>query len=549
MHELHKELQNPLTRDRDSRDRTRVAKAFPDFQSHSELHFLALRRYLDGCPERFFDKTVYENFLDWHQRRDGSDGKALKLYFSQFNAEINRALLFLREINSEKWHDRPLGKDDEYELIRFIDKLVHPTYLRLIEAVMTPLIRPVAYFSRLDRGKSVDGLHVWSVVQELEQGPADCLIQPYRQIIRNGIAHGGIMFLQNAIRYRDKKGNEETFGAPSVVRLFDDLLDTCNGLAAALKVFFLISRDRGYIPPSELLLEELQEVTWTPWWTIEGCVESEVAGKSQLIVYARPDSRHYEKVHWSTIQSGILAEFFAPGHDRYFFSLRSRKAWPGWAAFDGKKLRNLREAGAVDLSQYCGILENNLIFYVARPAMPAFFGKLDTFVKSFRLNMPIVMQQIREKIGIPLIVCRNSAVHRNSWGAVLNAEVVVEGLDDETALSVIRKYRRRIIKSAIKGARRDGRLNGAAYLPVGYAHVAVFRRDYRRRRLSGFDLGDDLVCTVRFQRMCRIKSPDIIGSTVEIMGKWRIAWNKEWLETSGQNLTDDFPEELRPDLK
>ncbi len=132
-------------------------------------------------------------------------------------------------------------------------------------------------------------------------------------------------------------------------------------------------------------MEELQEETSTPWWTIEGCVESEIAGKAQLIVYARPDSRHFQKVQWSTIQSGILAEVFAPGYDRYFFSLRSRKAWPGWASFDGKKLRHLREAGVDDLSQYSGIVEDNLIFYVPRPAMPAlarkgrhFYTKLPT---------------------------------------------------------------------------------------------------------------------------------------------------------------------------
>ena len=155
------------------------------------------------------------------------------------------------------------------------------------------------------------------VMQELEEDPTICCIRPYQHTIRNGIAHGGITFLQDEIRYRDKKGNEEQFSVASIVRLFDDLLDTCNGLAAALKVFLLVSRDRGYLPPRELLVEELQEESSTPWWTIEGCVQSQVADKSQLIVYARPNSRHYPKVQWSTIQSGILAEYFAPGYDRY----------------------------------------------------------------------------------------------------------------------------------------------------------------------------------------------------------------------------------------
>ena len=108
---------------------------------------------------------------------------------------------------------------------------------------------------------------------------------------------------------------------------------------------------------------------------------------------------------------------------------------------------------------------------------------------------------------------------------MLNASVIVEGLEDGAAVDVIHRHRHRIVRSAIKQARKERRLSIAAYLPLGFARVAVFKRDYRRRRLSGFGLGKDLVCTVQFQRIRRIKSPDILGSTVEIIGKWRIAWN------------------------
>ena len=534
MRTLHEQLQNPLTRERDSQDRARLAVAFPLLRSCAEPRFLALRCYLDRRPERFFDKEVHATYLSWLIDSSKTQGQRLRQYLLGAENEINRALFFLREINAEEWHDRVLD-DHEHELVRFVDKHLHPAYLRLTEAVLAPLTKPVAFFSRIARGKSTEGLDVWPVIQELKKLPADCYIRHYRHIIRNGIAHGGITFLQREIRYRDKKGNEETIDIRSVVRLCDDLLDTCNGLASALKIFYLTSRTQSYVPPRELLVEELREETRAPWWRIEGCVESELAGKRQLVIYARSNTRHYAKAQWSTVQSGILAEFFAPGYDRYFLSIRSRHAWPGWAAFDGKKLRALRKAGTDDLSQFKGVIENDLIFYVSRPALPAVLGKIDTLIRSVRVHVPIVMQKIKDDLKIPRIVCRRTAVHRNLWGAVLNASVIVEDFKDETAADDIPRHRRRIVQSAIKQARKEHGLSSAAYLPLGFVQVAVFKRDYRRRRLSGFGLGQDLVCTVRFQRIRRIKAPDIIGSTVEIIGKWRIAWNRAWLKASGNH--------------
>ena len=530
------QLQNPLTRERDQFDRARILLSFPVLGRETEQHALIFRRYLDNRPEKFFDRAAFDTYLCWLQRHDQTRPKQLKAYLSQFNSEIDRALLFLRELNLEEWHDSPLNTGGDYDLIRMIDKHVHPAYLRLVEGVFTPLLRPLAHFSRIHRNKGVEGLNVWSITEELKGQKEEHLVRHYRHTIRNGIAHGGISFLQGEIRYRDHGGNEETFATTSLIRLFDDLLDVCNGLAAATKAFLLTSQGQGYMPPRELMIEALQELTWAPWWAIEGCVEAEIGGRSQLTVYVRPDSRDYRKVFWSTVQSGILSESLASGYDRYFFSLRSQK---GWAAFDGHKLRELREGGADDLSEYQGILEGNGIFYVPRLAIPGILSKIDTLATSVRIAIPTAIQKIRESLGKPRMFCRNAVLHRNSWGAVLRGDVVIDGLDGQEIVGAIRKNCRLIVKIGKRHARRSGGLNAAHLLPIGYAQVAVFKRDYRQRRLSGFGLADDLVCTVRLQRIRRIKAPDILGSTIETNGKWRIAWNKAWLDSVGQHVLDD----------
>ena len=528
---LHKQLQNVLTGPRNAHDLQRLTAAFPVLRAASESGSLALRRYLDRRPEKFYDRETYGTYLAWLHRRRATSEEPLMGYLSGIAHDINSALLFLREINAEAWHDRKHRNDaGTMERIRFVDRRVHPTYLRLTEGVLGPLNRPIAYFSRRDRGKSPDGLSLRAMMDEIEQYVPDCHTPAYRAIIRNGIAHGGITFSEDDITYRDNRGNRETLRATEITRLLDDLLDACNGMSLALKVFFLTSREQTRVLPREILIDQLREVTYAPWWEIVGCVESESIRGPQLNIYPRVNSRDRRKVEWSVVQSGILAEFFAPGYARYFLSLRSPKGWPGWAAFDGHRLRALRAADANDLSQYVGVLES-LYFDIRGLRMPAFVGKLDTLVQSARVHTRLAIRQIGEALRVPSMVCRDSQMHRNGWGAVLDAKVVLGDLENQRDLrQVIPRIRRRILRSAIRRARMERRLAGCVYLPLAFAQVAVFRRDYRRQRLASFGLGADLVCTVRFQRMRRIQSPDILGSTVEQIGKWRIAWNKAWLE-------------------
>jgi len=129
-------------------------------------------------------------------------------------------------------------------------------------------------------------------------------------------------------------------------------------------------------------------------------------------------------------------------------------------------------------------------------------------------------------------VCvRNVEIHRNSWGSVMNGSVHIAAPVGKINQDTIRESCRRIVRKALSHARRKtSRLNITRYLPLGFARIAVFQNNYRKRRLSSFGLGKDLICTVQVQRIGRIRSPDIVGSTIEKYGKYRIAWNRAWLE-------------------
>lgn len=530
MNELKDYIENPLTKNANALKRKLIIEKFPCLKECSHNRYLSLYKYLNGTPQRFFSTTNFESFFSWLNEREESDINEVKSYLVGNESEINHALVHLEQINHLRWHDYREDFDD-LRLIQFLDQEVHPTYLRVTESIFTPLCRIVAYFSRLERNKSTEGLNLWSIVQELGNTSLKGLTDPYIHIVRNGIAHGGITYFQNDVLYRDKKGNEKNILMSEVVFKTDCLIDTCNAIALALSLFFLTNQKKGFLLPQQLLLEELKEETKTPWWEVVSCTPSSFTGLNQFVIYSKAKTSDFWKVQISTLQTGILGEFFAPGYDRYFLYIQSNLAFPGHAAFNGKKLLSLREKPNSTLEEYVNAIEERLVFYVPRIKFPRFIYRLHTLFLSFKLNLPLAILEVKKQLGKPEINVRESKIHRNSWGVVLNASVFIEFNDSEVTQDGIRKHKALIIRRALSDARRTtGFIKINRHLPLGFARIKVFCKDYRRRRLSHYGLSQNLVCTVQIQKIKRINCPDIFGSKIEQLGKYRLAWNKAWLD-------------------
>jgi len=168
--------------------------------------------------------------------------------------------------------------------------------------------------------------------------------------------------------------------------------------------------------------------------------------------------------------------------------------------------------------------------------LPRVLRRLQNIVLSARLHAPLAMAEVRRQLNQPDVHVRDTEIHRNGWRSVLNACVYACSPNSHLTQDAIRGLRRRIIRKAFREARRHARRGSVLrLLPLGFARIAVFCRDYRRRRLSGFGLGPDLVCTVQVQRIRRIRCPDIVGATIEQRGRYRIAWNRAWLETQSKS--------------
>ena len=521
----------PLTSEVNERIRKRVLREFPILSSCANDTYLALAKYLDGTPERFYSHEALSTYIEIMEKEFARDPTRFIEVLNDSTADIDRAMLTLNEISQEDWHDTSVERE-EFAFMRLCDRYLHSAYLKLAEGVFHKFIVPIAICLRLERGKSTNDLWKLSAcLDELRRATYSSLVGHCDIIVRNSIAHGRITFKQKEVVYFDKNNKSRTLSDIAVIEMVDSLVDTCHGCALALKLFYRKHFGSKMQVPRQVMLEELQAETKTPWWNIEGCLVSELAGKPQLVIYARPMSRDYSKIQYMCIYSGIMAEYFAPNFGRYIVSLRSPIAWPGWAALDGKKLRNIRKHGGPrSMKEYKDALEDGLVFYKPNVALPKFLCKLETFLISLRLHMPLAIDEIRKNLNRITVTPRQAEIHRNGWRAVVNGSVVVSIEGEIAPQQAVKKARKRIVKVVRTLARKNSKWsNIAKYLPIGYARIAVFQKDRRHRQLYG--LSSDLVCTVQVQFISKIKSPDIAGSTIETVWPYRIAWNKAWIDS------------------
>ncbi len=239
----------------------------------------------------------------------------------------------------------------------------------------------------------------------------------------------------------------------------------------------------GYTGLPYILLDELRESTRMPYWEITGFTPSEFAKLHQLIIYARPYTKDYNKILMSSVQTGVLTERFVPGYSRYVVSFRNEKKIFGLISFDGNKLRSLRERNATAIEDYRGVIDNTFCFPFKKSRL-RFFSRIQTFVMVWRLQKSGVIADLRKRFAVPEICVRSAAIHRNAWGCVLNGNVGVQIAGSDVNQDCIRKYCRQIVRKTLSAARKNTSFNELSrYLPLGYVRIAVFCKDHRRRRL------------------------------------------------------------------
>lgn len=511
-------------------NRFKIVAQFPELKQSTSQNYLSLLKFLKAVPESYYSKEIFILFYGFLNNQENFSNSTPALLQGDARHDLSKAFHLLSEINKYSWHDSEIPIDD-LALLKFCDIHLNPTYIKLIEGVYFPFVYIVASSLMIKDAKKVAGLELYNCMEVIKKSPYVALCAPYRAIVRNGIGHGGIKYYQDEIEYTDKKGNSETIDARSLFELVDSALDTCNGISAALRVFYLKNTEMGIKIPEQVMFEELQAQTESPVWKINGVLETESLAGRQINIYAETRRTDNYVVLYLAAYSAVLCEQLVSGYKSYCVSLSSPFAYPGTALFNGEKLVNCRKRNAQSLTHYDDVLKDMKFFFIPRPRMFKLPEKLATLLAAFRIQFEIYKNTLKNAFSRPTILVRESKIHQNGFRSVINSRVVFFSKDRRGLQSKIREFSRKIVKLAYREAcQRNFEDKIVNYLPLGFAHVSVYDNNHRIRVLKNYGLAPDLVCTIEFKKISRIRTIDIANAKIETHGPFRIAWNRSWLE-------------------
>lgn len=532
---------NPITRQLHETWLDKIDKEFEFVSIKNDTNYLSIINYLDKSPQKFYHKSAFKEFLHQLNTLLTKDEKILSQTLINLENQISLSYKILNDINHLEINDIHYPKE-HYDLINFIDKHIHYNLLKLYET-------PLYYFSKLiaecfwiKAGKKTDGLDLYNSVEELKKNGFSYLEQYYLHDIRNGIAHGKIVYTDNDISYFDKKNNKASISTKKIIEVFDNSLDIVNGFCLAFKIFSISNQpffEKHKIAiPQSILLEELQTKANAPAWTVYNILDSTALNnKKQLMIYVKNDNWDFNKVQFFSYSTAYWAEKLTNSYNRIFFSFNSTHSTisSGWAAFNADRLRELRISSETKLEDYKGVLEEDLLFFIPKYKFPKLVYKLGTLWSSLKTHFPIHFNKYLETYFPKPFYLRETQIHcKRYFTVIVDPSIIVKPNFQTDIQNLIRINRKKIVRLAIKKSKATVPfISKENILPVKYIRLFIYDTNKRVRQLRHSGLIEELICTIEVNTTKRIKTNDIIGGTAEQIGKYRIVWNRKWLEKQG----------------
>ena len=521
--------QNPLTLKLHEYQRHEIIQAFPQINTQKQIP-LIFWNYLNGRPEKFYSDEIFHIALSTLNQFLKKYPDQMANFLIKENNEFNIALRQLIDINSLPIHDDILPKDD-LDLIKFCDNTILPSYLKLVEGVFHVIINPIIAFIQLENGKPIKDLPLFDQIEKLKYQYA-IFTESVSRTMRNGIAHGGVIFRNNDITFIDKKGKKETYRIQDVIPIFDNLLDACNAIVLAFLLLYHENHDffknNNISLPITIIYEELKSELKSPGWEIKGCLESQTFnGRSQLNIFTSNSFRDKSRLVYHVIRTMHITNIYAPSYDRYFLKINSKHYLNGFISFNGIKIRELQsELSDDNVSKYFSAIESPLIWHRDLP-FSKFYTYAATLLSAIKVAFPLEFQKIKKKNFNYFIEPRFIEVSTERYINRARVSIIIHTHPNIKIDDLIRKNIEKILKKSIRFARKDiSYFSLSKYLPISFIHINVLTKDFRKRKMGYPGLISELICTIERDKTKKVKLRDIATGIPEVIRDIRLVWNK-----------------------
>jgi len=514
--------------------------AFPELEACPHEFFASMSLYARAIPWKFFNREVTTGALRVLHEILATDDRKLLAFFNERHGEIEVAVRALEAINHAPYHDRAWWENESQQVrqlqqIRDIREVIHPAYLQLCEAVLKTLLHPIAVFERLKRGKSIDEFTPDDRVEEARRAGLGSL-ESFDSRMRNAIAHGSVAFSVDGIDYHDvgAKGTRTRHLLPwETLQVFEDLLDVCNGLAAAYRLMILVDTkllfsEATRIPPA-LLFPEVQHQLNTASWHVQDYLEFEyLDSKRDLNLFVDTTYLDDRKTQLAVIRAAAVATRFMPTFDRCYVQLQRRGRIGGWGLFETAKVRELLRQGVTEAAPYLAaapdmafvVFPFSRYFHVGHP-----LRLIGSIVEVFRTSW----RAVRSRKPRPQV--RYARMISKKTYSLVTAATVLHIDDLKNAMEFVARNLRSILRDATREARRvKTTARWLRWLPVGYVEVNVHRSDRRRRQLISSGLNANLLCRIVRKTRGQIQVLPLHESVPQRIGNVIIFWNRAAVE-------------------
>lgn len=472
-------------------------------------------KFISVVPYKYYNLNVSNQFYSYlFEKKSEDQGKFIKAFELVFK-EIGPAIRTLSEINIQNIHEK---KADLSERATYLIEL-H----RLIEGVMLDFVNIPAILYLTFKDKKTKGLTTLSNTKDvINKTKFNGIIKDEVLFIRNALAHVNYSYSGTSVEFYNKSEKKE-FRLDKLIKVFDEVLDICNGFYIALLTFYkeniVFFQDHIENHPIELLnkLLILEDYYFFEILKIES---ARVGEKKQLQLELEFGKISKNEIAYSLLTLLKEINIIYKDYDQIFIKQSSKSKTKTSFGYCLIETANLKKDTFDDFENISDFMSKTTLNFDSKIKYSKFRNArkiLKLYLKTSFLDTKIATNKFPEY--------RLKKVEYMEW-KLRKAVALVEILSKEkkeTARKNYKKINRKILSRLILK-------NPLMLFKVRYLEIVFFTEELREREVYESGLHENILGISKRSDYKNFRLIGVVNSTHEKLGRNHMFWNNNFKE-------------------